>query len=177
MEYNHGNTKQTRAFDGAPPTSDGVGTEEHRRDNETTYWGILCRKCLDPVAFDVCPYPSFGPGAANVKPSAIRCGQGHNHIYFPRDFRFLPSAVPIADSVMQQNRDAYRAINPAPALPRHAEGGLSHARPHQPSDIPPNKPDIAETRHPIPAPDSRRETAQMAAKQIWARWALKKKAV
>jgi hypothetical protein len=111
MEDNNGNTKQTRAFVGAPPTSVGVGTEEHRGDNETTYWGILCRTCREPVAFDVCPYPSFGPGAANVKPSAIRCGQGHNHIYFPRDFRFFPSAVPIAHSVMQENRDAYRAIN------------------------------------------------------------------
>ena len=111
MEYNNGNTKQTRAFDGAPPTFDGVRTEEHRRDNETAYWGILCRTCLGPVAFDVSPYPSFGPGAANVRPSAIRCGQGHNHIYFPRDFRFFFSAAPITDSVMQESRDTHRAFN------------------------------------------------------------------
>ena len=176
MEDNTGNTKQTRAFDGAPLTSDGVGTEEHQGDNEMTYWGILCRTCRGPVAFDVCPHRSFGPGAANMTPSAIRCGQSHNHIYFARDFRFFPSAVPIAHSVMQENRDAYRAINPAPALSSHADGWLSNAKPNHSSDVPPDEPHSADARHVKPAPDPRREAAQMAAKQFWANWALKKKA-
>jgi hypothetical protein len=47
-----------------------------------------------------------------MRPGAIRCTQGHNHIYFPRDFRFLSSAVCIPDADMQQNRDTYKAVNP-----------------------------------------------------------------
>jgi hypothetical protein len=46
-----------------------------------------------------------------MKPGAIRCRHGHNHIYFPRYFGFFPSAVPIADAVMKENREAYMAIN------------------------------------------------------------------
>jgi len=41
--------------------------------DETTYWGILCRACSEPVAFDICPCHLRGPGAANVRPGAIRC--------------------------------------------------------------------------------------------------------
>jgi hypothetical protein len=81
---------------------------------ETTYWGILCRTCSEPVAFDIRPCQMCGPGAANVRPGAIRCVHGHNHIYFPRDFRLFPSAVPITDATMQENRAAYRAMNPSP---------------------------------------------------------------
>jgi hypothetical protein len=80
---------------------------------ETTYWGILCRTCSEPVAFDIRPY-KFGLGSASVRPGAICCVHGHNHIYFPRDFGFFLSAIPIADATMQENRAAYRAINPSP---------------------------------------------------------------
>jgi hypothetical protein len=81
---------------------------------ETTYWGILCRACSEPVAFDTDPYHEFGLGRANIVPGAIRCVHGHNHIYFPRDFRFFPSSVPITDATMQENRATYWAINPSP---------------------------------------------------------------
>ena len=81
---------------------------------DTIYWGILCRTCSDPVAFDTGPYHEFALGSANVRPGAIRCVHGHNHIYFPRDFRFFPSSVPITAATIQENRQAYLAINPSP---------------------------------------------------------------
>ena len=111
-----GNTKQMRAPECIQPTFSDVQTEIERGKCETTYWGILCRTCRDLVAFDTCPYVSFGPGASGMQPGAIRCAQGHNHIYFPRDFHFVSSEAPVLELSMQQNRDAYRAINPvAPA--------------------------------------------------------------
>jgi hypothetical protein len=83
--------------------------------NEKTYWGILCRACSEPVAFDIQVCQMFGPGAAD-RPGAIRCAHGHNHIYFPRNFQFFSSAVAITDAVMQENHGAYQAINPAREL-------------------------------------------------------------
>jgi hypothetical protein len=80
---------------------------------QKTYCGILCRTCRELVAFDTCPYVSFGSGAASMKPGTIRCDRGHTHIYFPRDFCFYPSVDPIGDTTMERNREAYRAINPA----------------------------------------------------------------
>jgi len=76
-----------------------------------TYWGVLCRTCSDPVAFDISPHPSFGPGNPNAKAGAIRCRHGHNHIYFPGDFRMLCSVDPISGAVMHENREAYKAVN------------------------------------------------------------------
>ena len=55
-----------------------------------------------------------GLGGANIRPGAIRCVHGHNHIYFPRDFRLFPSSVPITAATIQENRQAYLAINPSP---------------------------------------------------------------
>jgi hypothetical protein len=81
-------------------------------NNEITYWGILCRFCSEPVAFDIRPYRTFERGTAPLRPGAIRCAHGHNYIYFPRDFSFLTSAIPITAATMQENREAYRAINP-----------------------------------------------------------------
>jgi hypothetical protein len=78
---------------------------------QTTYWGVKCRTCEELVAFDVCPYLSFGTGAASMKPGAIRCSGGHNHIYFPRDFQFIPSSARIPQETMRENRDVYRAVN------------------------------------------------------------------
>ena len=79
--------------------------------SETTYWGVLCRTCARPIAFDTRPFHQSGLGAANTKPGAIRCFLGHNHIYFPRDFHFFPSTAVITDVTMQENRAVYGAIN------------------------------------------------------------------
>ena len=96
------------------PASPRLPIEANTPDKQTTYWGVLCRTCRELVAFDDCPYISFGPGAAGMKPCAIRCGRGHSHIYFPRDFGFVNAAVPVTDETVQENRKAYRAINPRP---------------------------------------------------------------
>jgi hypothetical protein len=145
---------------------------------ETTYWGVLCRACSEPVAFDTSPFDESGLGNANSRPGAIRCVHGHNHIYFPRDFRLFPSVVPITEATMQENRQAYLAVNPslepscnplpgAPLIPReHGEadillGGLGH-------------PKKGKARTASLVPDARRETAQMAAKARWKDWASKK---
>jgi len=103
--------KQMREFEGVEANSCTARIELNLRDDETTYWGVLCRTCSEPIAFDINPHPSFGPGSSNVKAGAIRCGRGHNHIYFPRDFRILSSALPICGVVMLENREAYKAIN------------------------------------------------------------------
>jgi hypothetical protein len=149
--------------------------------NETTYWGILCRTCSEPVAFDIRPYHSSGLGIANLRPGAIQCAHSHNHIYFPRDFRFLSSAVAISDATMLGNREAYQSINPiheqsyeapgpsiANAVVNAVVSGLAaevaRERPARPSSLVPDP----------RLPDPRRETARMAAKSRWANWALKK---
>ena len=104
-----GNTNQTRAYDGGQSTcSESL---IHADQSQTTYWGVLCRTCHELVAFDVCPYISFGSGAASMKPGTIRCSQDHTHIYFPRDFGFIPSIVPVCDETMRENRATYAAIN------------------------------------------------------------------
>jgi hypothetical protein len=84
--------------------------------NEAKYWGILCRSCSEPVAFDIQPGRTFELGTAKLRPGAIRCAHGHNYIYFPSDFRFFTSSAPIAEATMQENREAYSAINPSPRL-------------------------------------------------------------
>ena len=81
-----GNTKQAHPCKDNNQASPGSHSEKNTPDKQTTYWGVICRTCRELVAFDNCPYISFGPGAAGMKPGAIRCGRGHNHIYFPRDF-------------------------------------------------------------------------------------------
>jgi hypothetical protein len=78
---------------------------------ESTYWGIFCRTCRDPVAFDKSPYHRSAVGVFNLSAGAIRCTNGHDHIYFPRDFAFFSSEKPIVDAVMQDHCVAYRAIN------------------------------------------------------------------
>jgi hypothetical protein len=110
-------TMPTRAYEGALPISSLVRTEWNRGGqnlggDKTTYWGVLCRSCIELIAFDLSPYHSFGPGAASMNPGAIRCAHGHVHIYFPRDFQFFFSDLPLTDAVIQGNREAYRATNP-----------------------------------------------------------------
>jgi hypothetical protein len=130
---------------------------------ETTYWGILCRTCSEPVAFDVRPYHEFGLGSANIRPGAIRCARGHNHIYFPRDFHFFPSSVPITEESMQKNRAIYLAIN------RSSEPALDAAPANSPRDQ-----SVPQVVRPAGfAPDARREATETA-KIRWAHWASKK---
>jgi len=135
--------------------------------NNPTYWGIRCKTCLKLVAFDAAPYPSFGPRASNLKPGAICCANGHNHIYFPRDFQFIASEASIPDAVMEQNRVAYAAINPYSPL------GTGRTPPPEtkPTDVLPARQRGSRERS---APDPRRQAAQIAAKSRWAEWALKK---
>ena len=132
-----GNTKQTRANEDNKPTSLGFPIERSTPDRKTTYWGVLCRTCRELVAFDSCPYMSFGPGAAGLKPGAIRCAGGHNHIYFPRDFGFVDVAVLVPDAILQENRETYRAINPRPptAYGRTAPEDAVKLHPGQPVDV------------------------------------------
>ena len=79
--------------------------------NETIYWGILCRQCSELVAFCAPSHQQFELASRCAKPGAIRCANGHNYIYFPRDFRFFTSAVAIPEAVMQRNLEAHSAIN------------------------------------------------------------------
>ena len=142
------------------------------------YWGILCRTCSEPVAFGNRLHHESGLGSANVRPGAIRCAYGHNHIYFPRDFRFVPSGVPITETTMQENRQAYLAINPSPELSCDPSPGesLIPTENHE-ADIPPgglSHLKQGKARPASPVPDTRREIAQMAAKARWKDWASKK---
>jgi hypothetical protein len=121
---------------------------------EKTYWGVKCRTCQELVAFDVCPYLSFGAGAASMKPGAICCSQAHNHIYFPRDFQFILSTVAISDEGMRVNRETYRAINSV--LPSHQ--GLSIVK----AKCPPSRPEVE-----IPVADVPKRDAQTAEKDRW----------
>jgi hypothetical protein len=141
---------------------------------ETTYWGIHCRTCREIVAFDSCPYATFGPYAAHMHPGAICCGSGHNHIYFPRDFQFIVSAVLIAPAVMLQNREAYRAINP----PQLDPVLRATWRPPTPAlhPVPPAAPPLR-LEPPLPpraAANPARKSAMAAARIRWATWAIKK---
>ena len=79
--------------------------------NETIYWGILCRQCSELVAFGAPSHQHFEVESECARPGAIRCANGHNYIYFPRDFRFFTSAVAIPEAVMQRNLEAHSAIN------------------------------------------------------------------
>jgi hypothetical protein len=78
---------------------------------EQIYWGILCKTCLEPVAFDLRPFGGFGLGSEICKPGSVACSHGHDHIYFPRDFHFLRSAAPIAREMIRANCAAYRLRN------------------------------------------------------------------
>ena len=82
----------------------------------TTYLGVLCRTCAEPIAFDACPFSKSGLGSANKRPGAIRCSLGHNHIYFPRDYQFFASVALITDATVRDNQAAYEATNPSSKL-------------------------------------------------------------
>src|SRR5579862_7053874 len=40
---------------------------------DPAYWGILCRTCVELVAFSDHPIQNSGPGVENSRPGAIRC--------------------------------------------------------------------------------------------------------
>ena len=82
-------------------------------NQERTYWGVTCRSCQQPIAFDIAPYHQAGLGILNLRPGTINCASGHLHIYFPHDFHFFQSESLITDTVMQANRDAYWDRNPS----------------------------------------------------------------
>jgi hypothetical protein len=146
------------------------------------YWGVWCRACSEPVAFDTRPYHQFGLGSASVRPGAIRCGRGHSQIYYPRDFHFFASAVAITEETMQENRTTYIATNPYSQFSSGAPREISHREQpavkeavkvavvvREPDEVPEDK-----ARTKIPAPDAAREIARKAAKARWASWAVKK---
>jgi hypothetical protein len=166
------NGMQTRVSECVQQESDEARAETNKSNQEATYWGILCRTCRELVAFDTCPYVSFGPEAASMRPGAIRCRLGHDHIYFPRDFGFRVSAASIAEAVMRENRDVYRAIN-SPGKPTShdhvpkAEEPVAVAA----ADVPAHGIEICKQRPAGLARDPRREAAKIAANQRWAKWA------
>jgi hypothetical protein len=132
------------------------------------YWGIQCRTCAELVAFDTRPPRNCEPGVEGSKTGTIRCPQGHAHIYFPRDFRFFLSAAAIPDAVMQENIETYKTINPF---------SQSYSEPLPKEISVPTAVEAHVTAKARPAsllPDPRRETANKAAKEFWAIWALKK---
>jgi hypothetical protein len=133
-----GNTLQTQTH--ALPNPGRVRVQTNRCSNnpgghEPTYWGVLCRSCIELVAFNTYPYLTFGSRAASMHPGTIRCAHGHVHIYFPRDFQFFFSDIPVADAVMQGNREAYRATNSSlQAFPSELDGSEELDAPYAPSD-------------------------------------------
>jgi len=132
------NILQTRAYD--RPNSSGTRIKTNRLSNspgdyEPTYWGVLCRSCIELVAFDTNAYPSFESGSASMNPGSIRCAHGHVHIYFPRDFQFFFSDVSISDVAMHGNREAYRASSPSlQASPNKLDGSEEFDGPYAPTD-------------------------------------------
>jgi hypothetical protein len=130
-------TIPTQAYEGATPISGRVRTEWNQggmdvSGNKTTYWGVLCRSCIELIAFDISPFRSFGAEAASMNPGAIRCAHGHVHIYFPRDYQFFFSDIPLTDAALQANREAYRAANPAMQVSR--DDSEEFVEPYAPSD-------------------------------------------
>jgi hypothetical protein len=92
--------------------------------------------------------------------------------------------VPIADAVMRENRDAYRAIN-SPGTRSSHEYVAEAVEPEAEADAEPDggKSDAGKAEGELESskkesarfgPDPRREAAQKAAKKSWANWAIKK---
>lgn len=157
--------QRAKVHESPQPAPDG---NPRHHDSETIYWGVVCKTCKQIVAFDVAPYASFGPEAASTKPGAIRCAQGHNHIYFPRDFQFIPSTDVVSAEVMQQTRTTYRAVNPETFI--HSNERAQPATPTTASV----QPKVKKTNPAQPSADPRRKTAQTAAKSRWSEWARRK---
>jgi len=146
--------------------------ERIEKNEEKPYGGVLCKSCGGLVAFDIAPYVSFGPKAASVRPGAIRCGHGHNHTYFPRDFQFCASAVPIPEAAMRENREVFRAIN---SLGQRSSHDVVFAMVEPVANLAADDSvrglEIRKMSRESSGPDPRREAAQAAAKERWTNWA------
>lgn len=143
-----------------------------------TYWGVLCRKCLDPIVFGSPSHPRFELESEFARPGTIRCANGHDYIYFPRDFKFFESAVEITDAAMEHNRQVHRAVNPLVAVRTDQTYGTRWSPDPEKEASFQNAPAVpgALRKEPLAAggPDPRREAAQMASKDWWAKWAATK---
>jgi hypothetical protein len=158
---------------------------------EIIYWGVLCRKCSESIAFGAPCHQQFELESTFAKPGAIRCANGHTYIYFPRDFRFFATAAEIPDALMQANREAHRATNPTPTSisgdfqatqstppepepePETESEDVAPAEGHQASSTEPRA-KSARASSANYQPDPRRQTANAAAKAWWSQWAIKK---
>jgi hypothetical protein len=142
---------------------------------ETIYWGVLCRICAEPIAFGAPCHHQFELESAYAKPGALSCANGHSHIYFPRDFQFFASAATIPEAVMQANREAHPAMKPATVeRPKHffvkrwsPEGDQAAG---ELQDVGNRAGVQAASADPVP----RRDVPQIAARDWWMNWALKK---
>jgi hypothetical protein len=141
---------------------------------ENTYWGILCRKCSAPIAFGSPSHQQFKLESTCARPGAIRCPNGHNHIYFPRDFNFFESAEVIPETAMEKNRRDHSAINPIATVSTNHWHGTRWSPPEPYGAVRPVTDPKAVSPASIYDRDPRREMAQAAAKERWAAWAIKK---
>ena len=143
--------------------------------NETIYWGILCRQCSELVAFCAPSHQQFELASRCAKPGAIRCANGHNYIYFPRDFRFFTSAVAIPEAVMQRNLEAHSAINSIVGA-RTNHGEPERWRPEEVEDSFRflGKPEVAKSVSASYGADPQTETAHTVVTNWWQNWATKK---
>ena len=131
-------------------------------DSERIYWGVMCKTCSEPVAFGCPDQQECEMESICAKPGAIRCAKGHNHIYFPRDFKFFASAIEIPEAVTRANREAHKAVNPAPPPPSEEWHGVRWApEPEQgASGNSVNEAKAGQKMQASGTADPRRETAQ-----------------
>jgi hypothetical protein len=147
-------------------------------NKQITYWGVLCRRCSDPVVFGSPSHPQFQMESEFARPGTIRCANGHDYIYFPRDFKFFVLDTEITDAAMERNRQAHRAVNPM-AVVRSDQTYGTRWVPDQAKEA--GSAIVSGAARPVPraalagdGADPRRESAQAASKGWWANWAAKK---
>jgi len=155
-------------------SDNSVRKSENSLSRETTYWGVFCRSCSAPIAFGAPSHHQFQMESAYAKPGSIRCANGHNHIYFPRDFQFFTSAA-IPEAVLQANRESNPPMKPAAVarpvglfVTRWAPGGDAAAGGAWALTK------SAEAQAAAADPEPRRDVPQMAARDWWMNWALKR---
>jgi hypothetical protein len=146
--------------------------------NQIMYWGVLCRKCSDPVVFGSPSDPRFHLEAEFARPGTICCSHGHRFIYFPRDFKLFASALEVGEGTMERNREAHRAVN----APEFVRAEQRHGTRWAPDAATEAAASIAQGGVKIlpraalagDGPDPRRAEAQAASKAWWASWAARK---
>jgi hypothetical protein len=130
-------------------------------------WGVMCRACSAPIAFGSPSHHRFELESTFAKPGAIRCANGHNYIYFPRDFKFFVSAESIPEATMQKNREAHSAINPPVVTPTDQLYGTRWVPARAQATNSPDAKALPEKSGPGP----RRETEPPARSDWWPNWA------